>query len=206
MGVAHRPLGWVPWKLCTGWLRLIFKLCHPGLHKRRAGREPLRHRQTPVSKMSKGGAGISSPHWTREALGQKGPWPPPSCSHHTPAPWGWGTRGRCWGRPCAQRQGATGWEGSLNTRTTVLEGLHLSLWVQGQNSDPRRGGHEVAGAGWEHEAGSLQFRGCCGPQAAVRRARTAGERLQGWAWASTAAGYRRRPSGRLAGQRELVLF
>lgn len=98
---------WVPWKLCTGWLRLIFKLCHPGLHKGRAGREPLRHRQTRVSKMSKGGAGISTPHWTSEALGQKGPWPPPSCSHHTPAPWGWGTRGRCWGKPCAQRQGAT---------------------------------------------------------------------------------------------------
>lgn len=180
----------------------------PPLTPRREGGWGTSEAQTSprVSKMSKGGAGISSPHWTREALGQKGPWPPPSCSHHTPTPWGWRTRGRHWEGPVQKPRGNTGWAGSRNTRTAILEGLHRGLRVRGQNSGPGRGGHEVAGAGWEHEAGSLQFRGCCGPQATVRRARPAGERLQGWAPAGPAAGYRRRPSGRRAGQRELVLF
>ena len=81
---------------------------------------------------------------------------------------------------CTAPRGNTGWAGSLNTRTTVLEGIHLCLWVRGQNSGPRRGSHEVAGAGWEDEASSLPFRGCCGPQAAVRRPSHSGPPAEGW--------------------------
>lgn len=107
MGAAHRPLGQVPWKLCTGWLRLIFKLCHPGLHEGRAGGEPLRHRQAPeclrclrevLASAVPTGLGRL---WVRKALGH------PHRVHTTPLHHGDEEHGGGTGKALCRSQGAT---------------------------------------------------------------------------------------------------
>lgn len=87
--------------------------------------------------MSKGGAGISTPHWTSEALGQKGPHAPIVFTPH-PCTMGVGYAEVLGEAPSTAPRGNTGWAGSLSTRTTVLKELHLRLWARGQNSGPRR--------------------------------------------------------------------